>query len=115
MLRLCLKIKELIMKYKEKKKIIDQFLNKFQQIENVYDELSKTMGLNPESPLFKALYIFVDPMIEYVSKDIGDKDDWLSWYIWENHCGKKGLEASIGKDKKMKEITNVDELLSLIG
>jgi len=102
------------MKDEEKKVLIEDLIKKINKIEKASDNLSKSVGSNPESEIFKALYLFVDPMIDYVKKDIGDVDDWLNWYIWENDCGKSKLKASASKSQKLKPIEDVDDLLELI-
>jgi hypothetical protein len=43
--------------------------------------------------------------------DLVDTDDWISWFIWDNECGKKEFEAGY---LEMKKICNIDDLLELI-
>jgi hypothetical protein len=50
--------------------------------------------------------------IELIAELIGVKSDWISWYIWENDFGEKGMSA--GYDGKLKPITNLKELYELI-
>jgi hypothetical protein len=50
--------------------------------------------------------------IELIAELIGVKSDWISWYVWENDFGEKGMSA--GYDGKLKPITNLKELYELI-
>ena len=79
------------------------------QADKVYDELHKIMGLEPESLLSSALFDPITKLITLTEALIGDDSSWISWFVWDNECGKRGLEASWmeegrnGKLKKMKK------------
>lgn len=55
---------------------------------------------------------FLDSYIALLSESVGDDDNWIDWFVWENGFGKKKLQA--GYDGKEKKICNVDQLLELI-
>lgn len=57
---------------------------------------------------------FLDDYIRLLSESVGDDADWswVSWFVFDNEFGKKGLEA--GFDGKMTKITSVDDLWDLI-
>ena len=58
--------------------------------------------------------VFLDDYIRLLSESVGDDSDWswVSWFVFDNEFGKRGLEA--GFDGKMAKITSVDELWDLI-
>ena len=45
--------------------------------------------------------------------NILDQEGWISWYIYDNECGKKKLKASYGKKKLVKIDSNL-KLIDLI-
>ena len=96
-----------------KEKIIS-FLEKYEKIEAVYESLKENVGIDPESKLFEALYIMVNPVISYLEKELGDKHQTIDWFVWENDVGKKGLEAKAKSWKKLRPIKTVDDLVDLI-
>jgi hypothetical protein len=55
---------------------------------------------------------FLDDYIRVLSELVGDVGGWVSWYVFENDFGKKGLEA--GYNGYTPKITSVDELWKLI-
>lgn len=76
--------------------------------------LDACVGSTVESPLSDACWKTMDVLIECVSALIGDEREWLSWYIWENDCGNKGLEAS-RPDGTMAPVSTVADLLAVVG
>ena len=51
-------------------------------------------------------------MMQEVMQKIGDDSNWLDWFIFENDCGEKAMEA--GYDKNLKPIKTIDDLIELI-
>ena len=39
--------------------------------------------------------------IKMVAKEIGDSDCGINWFVWENDCGKEGLEADVNGEMKI--------------
>ena len=81
--------------------------------DKAYDELARVVGRDPESALWGVMYKAQSALVAQTSKLIGDEGEWLSWFIWENECGRKGLQA--GYDKKMTRIKTAAQLARLIG
>ena len=56
----------------------------------------------------------MEQAIKWLCELVGDTGDqrWIDWYIFENDYGRKKLES--GYDKKLKPITNTDQLWDLI-
>ena len=55
---------------------------------------------------------FLDSYIALLSESVGDDNNWVDWFVWEDDFGKKKLKA--GYDGKEKKICNVDKLWELI-
>ena len=50
--------------------------------------------------------------VKLLSQMVGDKAEWISWYIYENDFGADGMAA--GLEDEMISIDNTDKLLRLI-
>lgn len=66
---------------------------------------TESMGLRPPWRLF-------DAYLKQVEKVVGDDAGWVEWFVWENGCGAKALEA--GRHGRMKPVRTVDDLVKLI-
>jgi hypothetical protein len=51
--------------------------------------------------------------IKLVAELIGDTKEGLEWFIYDNECGEKGLEARAGENE-MHKINTVDDYIELI-
>lgn len=55
----------------------------------------------------------VSDQIRLIAAIIGDTKDGLEWFIYENECGEKGMQAGIdGED--LREIRSIDDYLWLV-
>jgi hypothetical protein len=55
---------------------------------------------------------FLDDYLVLLSYAVGDKEAWVTWFVFENDFGSKGLLA--GAPGQAKPITNARELWDLI-
>jgi len=93
---------------------IEKIVASVAYINGVYEQLEKAVECRPESPVAKAMYALVDPCLIMLSEKIGDKDDWLRWFVWDNGCGKHGCSASASSASKMRRIKTVSDLVKII-
>ena len=63
-------------------------------------------------PLIDEIWRSFELAIKQTSRLIGDKSDWLSWYIYECDCGRNPMKAGIGKN--VKKISSPLSLAKLI-
>jgi hypothetical protein len=56
----------------------------------------------------------MDAYVNLLAKSVGDEDNWISWYVFENNFGKGGLTAGMKDDKKMKEVDTLKKLYNFI-
>ena len=63
--------------------------------------------LDPNGPFYDAIWRGFDDMMQVV-----DPHTWISWYIYDNEMGKKGLMAELGS--KMVKVKNLKTLLEVI-
>jgi len=52
----------------------------------------------------------LDLFIKVLEDKMDDSDHWISWWVFEDGCGKKGLEA--GKD--MRPVDTIEDLWCLM-
>lgn len=70
------------------------------------------LGCAPEAPLFANLYAIRDGYMDQVAAAIGDTTGWLSWFVYDNDHGRRGLEAGIDGD--MRPIKTAADLLWVV-
>lgn len=69
----------------EKKAWLDGIVEKYRQLNDACDAVIKVGAMNIDGPLCQAIW----GAWEYLLQQC-DHDDWISWYIYDNDCGKKG-------------------------
>lgn len=57
---------------------------------------------------------FIDAYINLLEKSFGDHFNWISWFIFENDFGRKGMAAKGSSDKKLTKIKTVKQLYKII-
>ena len=91
---------------------IRELVGAFRELEHVYDKLDSLIGVNCDSALFRTAYDMFGKYLESVAIVVGDDCGRLSWYIWDNECGKRGLTASVGN--REIAVRTPEQLLSVI-
>lgn len=96
------------------KERIDEWEEKIKKVICKYTDLSEKCSaaeaagvLNPEGKLFTSIWSNFDTMLGII-----DPHDWISWYIFDNDCGDKEMEA--GHDGVVNKITTPRQLANLI-
>lgn len=100
---------------KEKKKeYIERLIDSYKKLDTAFEGIFKIFGDGViESILWENVYKSFDSHINLVKEVVGDDYDWIEWYIYDNDCGEKKLEA--GYSPNLKPIQSLDDLLDLIG
>jgi len=70
------------------------------------------LKLSPDSPLYESIWTLQGSMTKTVSKLVGDQDEWLAWYRFDNEMGKAGREAMI--DGKYRKVRTLKQLARVI-
>ena len=83
---------------------------RYQRLDAAMDAAIAAGCLDIEGELHNAAYNVLDGWI----KQLGDESgaEWVSWWIYDNECGKKGLVA--GYDGKCRPIRTVKQMARLI-
>jgi hypothetical protein len=100
------------MNKKELTQILDKILSSYQNLDSACDTAIRIGFLEGGGPFYETLWKTFETMLSVVEKQLDT--DWISWYIWNNQCGSKGLLAKSGGMKKMKAIKNTKDLAELI-
>ena len=78
----------------------DEFLESMNNIKAFQKELNSLDGvLKVISPSGTGVceigHSFIDNYISLVSKNLGDKEEWISWFIFENEYGARKFTTQI--------------------
>lgn len=100
------------MNREEIKKEIESALKKYHQGSVALNKLFETIGRNPEGLIQETIYSLQHSMLKQTEKVIGDRAEWLEWFVYDNKSGELGMKA--GYDDGMKPIDKIDDLVDLI-
>ncbi len=89
-------------------KLLTDWKSAFLQIEQTVTKLEAIFGVKPEAEIYCTFYAPFQSYTEAISIVVGDEDEWLHWFCWDNDMGKKKLKAN------SKPIASLNDLLSLI-
>src|ERR1035437_6643131 len=94
-------------------KLIETLIAIYKEMDAVCDQAKGILGIEVDSKLLDPFWRAFDGYVKAVSALVGDAGaEWLSWFIWENDCGEKGMEA--GYDKRLRPVKTVRQLVALI-
>ena len=85
-----------------------------QQWDSLYKTLNHTFGATSEGTLTTTVDALFDYCVDKISVLWGDKQEWIKWYIYENHWGTNGMSCSVGERKPMRKIDNTKKLYAII-
>ena len=89
--------------------VVEILVSKYKALNKACEAASKSGTLDPNGPLFEAIWSSFDSMLTLV-----DSDGWIAWYIYDNECGKKKLKASTGKNKPLLKIDTNSKLVNFL-
>lgn len=98
----------------EKLAALKQWAKCYTNIHETYEKGYSLLKCDPDSPWANAMFNTFEAYTQILGKLVGDKGDWLSWYIWENKAGKAAYEAKAANWKKSRKIKTLEDLLMLI-
>lgn len=79
---------------------------------DAFDTLQNALGVQPDFGFFDECWKAMEASLKAVSIAVGDEQDWISWYAYDNDYGREALKA--GYDGKLRRIRNVKGLVRLI-
>ena len=87
----------------EKKEILTKWEATMVVSKNKINKIADDLNINPEFSLFQISYELMDSYTETVSLLVGDKLDWLNWYIYESSPGHRTITIGASCSKSGKE------------
>ena len=100
------------MTFDEKVGHIENLVKNYKDMEKQFDAIDELFGNSYESALGNAVWCAFDSYTNSVAALIGDKADWLEWFIFDADCGNNPLEASLGDIKILAD--SPEKLLEII-
>jgi len=85
-----------------------------QELDEQWSSLHKSIGLETESPFGVASWKPITMLIECVEMIVGDDIGAVSWFVWDNEYGQKGLAHSL-PNGAMRTVRTIDDLLDVLG
>lgn len=95
-----------------KKETIEKFIEFYKEREMLLDKIQELFGFGDGCVFYDTIFQLEDFALKIAADNIGDKSEWLDWFVYENDCGEKGHTA--GYDGNTKPIKTIDDLLELI-
>jgi len=89
--------------------IVSGIVADFQRLDAACDAAIKAGAMDPCGPLYDAIWRAWGCLLERI-----DEDGWISWFIYENDCGKKAKEAKGCGKRGMTPIRTARQLARLI-
>jgi len=94
--------------------LLERWLAEYKRVEAINQALVGLFHSNPEGPVHLCYYELFSAYGHLVGEKVGDNNDWLGWFIWENDCGKNAMEARAPSWKKARKIRTVKDLEAII-
>lgn len=94
--------------------LLQPWLDTYLELDRQFSALAAVLGRRDECPLENAAYRVHAAYTAALAREVGDTDDWLSWYLYENDAGKKGLSAKAPRWRELRPITSLHRLAKLI-
>lgn len=89
--------------------IVDGIVTDYRRLDNACDAAMKAGAMDVNGPLYEAIWRSVQGMLERI-----DEDGWINWFIYENDCGKKAMQAKGFGKRGMTPIKTTRHLAILI-
>ncbi len=95
------------------KQKIEKLIKIKRDLEVYYDQIEEIFGGDSYTGVGNLTWQMFDLLVDSYSREMGDEDKWIAWFIFDDNCGENGLSYA-PKGKKKKKVDNVDDLVKLI-
>ena len=68
--------------------VIDGIVTDYKRLNNACNAAIKAEAMDPSGPLYDAIWRAFGGLMDRL-----DQDGWINWYIYDNDCGKKQMQA----------------------
>jgi len=89
--------------------IVDRIVADYKRLDHACDAALKAGAMDANGPLFEAIWRSFQGMLERI-----DDDGWIHWFIYENECGKKAMQAKGCGKRGLTPIKTPRQLARLI-
>ena len=96
----------------EKLEALRGWENRRKDMDSKIAQLEDLLGISPESVFLDAVRRLQEQDRIITSRIVGDDDEWLDWYCYENSFGADGMIVEI--DGRERTVKNVEELFAVI-
>jgi len=86
---------------------VKTIINSYHRLSAACDAYRAIGAMEVDGELHNAIWTSFEHMLSII-----DEDGWISWFIYENDCGKRKMKA--GYDGKNKVIDTPEKLVKLI-
>lgn len=102
----------------EKIDLINQLIKHKREIDIFHKKFDELFGVSPGfvgngESTYKVFDNLFNDFISMVADLIGETKYGIEWFVWENDCGRNGMEA--GLDGKEIKIETAEDYLNLVG
>ena len=94
--------------------MVNALVAHYRKLTKTFDALDDLMGSSPDSEIYTVVWAGFEAYTKAVSVAIGDNFDYVSWYIWDNSCGKRGLEVSWNNGNVRVFVKTAKDLIKVI-
>ncbi len=94
--------------------LLTPWLAHWRTIDTTFESQAGTHGADCEAPFWKAVYQIFDAYTEQLAAQIGDKDGWLFWFIYDNDAGANAYPASMNAGTTPRRIRTLKDLSKLL-
>lgn len=75
--------------------IISKLVSLYRSNHAFWDSAKNVFGTSPESPIFEQIFINFNAYVDAISSISGISKENIDWFLYDNDCGKKGLNVYI--------------------
>ena len=93
--------------------LLEKWIETYNNLCDIYGQCDKILGSAPDSPYQEPTWKLFENYTALIADKIGDYDNWLEWYLYDNKQGNRGLEAGVAGKKR--EIRTLKDLIKLLG
>ena len=100
--------------FKKKIGLLKNWSDNYKKLNEVSDAFRFLFNADSESKALSPMWDMFNSYTNLVAKQLGDEDDWVTWFAWENDFGVRGHEAKASNWRKARNIVTIYDLFDLI-
>ena len=102
------------MEKEKQKEIINTTVKVIKDSINIREVLGD-FGMSPESDIVSSLSSMEEGIIQLAEEALGPEwRQWLYWFIYENSCGEREYEVTVGYGKETFRVKTVDDIIRAV-